>query len=224
MKNILLIVLIVSLSLFCLLTAAEINAFNIRHYVDSFHKHNIYDVTGKSLQELVDITDDLFTYLKGDAGDEILEPHFNKREVLHMRDVQVLFKYGFILKYISVILSLAIIIYFVTTGEKQLLGKWLYKGMMVNWILVGLLGIMIYFDFTKYFTYFHYIFFTNDLWLLDPRTDLMIQMLPEEFFSSMAINIGLSFFGFVATIQGIGYATNKKGRDNSEKRFRLFKR
>lgn len=224
LKKILLVLLVISLSLSCLLIAAEVNIFNIKHYVESFEKHNIYEITGKSFYELVSITENLFTYLKGDAGDEILEPDFNQREILHMRDVQVLFRYGFILKYIGIILSIIIIIYFVKVGEKNLVGKWIYKGLFINWILIGLLGIMIYFDFSKYFTYFHYIFFTNDLWLLDPETDLLIQMLPEEFFNSMAISIGLSFLGFVATIQGIGYAATKKGRDKSEKGFKLFEK
>ncbi len=224
LKKILLVLLVISLSLSCLLIAAEVNIFNTRKYSESFDKYNIYEVTGKSREELIDITENLFTYLKSEAGDEILEPNFNQREILHMKDVQVLFHYGFILKYIGIILSIAIIIYFVKVGEKNLVGKWIYKGLFINWILIGLLGIMIYFDFSKYFTYFHYIFFTNDLWLLDPETDLLIQMLPEEFFNSMAISIGLSFLGFVATIQGIGYAATKKGRDKSEKGFKLFEK
>ena len=48
-------------------------------------------------------------------------------------------------------------------------------------------------DFNKYFTLFHEIFFTNDLWLLDPRTDLLIRMLPEGFFFDMVVRIGSIF-------------------------------
>lgn len=224
MKKILLILLVISLSLSCLLIATEKNVFEIRTYMSSYNQYNIMGITGKSYQELHDITEDLFTYLRVKAGDEILEPNFNEREILHMRDVQVLFRYGFILKYIGLILSIAIIIYFVIIGEKNLVGRWIYKGLLINWVLIGLLGIMIYIDFNKYFTYFHYIFFSNDLWLLDPKTDLLIQMLPEEFFSDMATRIVLSFLGFVATIQGIGYAASKKGREKNEKEFKLFKR
>ncbi len=190
----------------------------------SYGENNIANETGKSYGELADITEDLFLYLKGKAGDEILAPNFNEREILHMRDVQVLFKFGFDLKYITIILSIGILIYLSILGDRQLIGKIIFKGLFVNWIIMGILGVMIYFDFSKYFTYFHYIFFTNDLWLLDPRTDLLIQMLPENFFSSMATNIALSFLGFVATIQGIGYATMKKGRKKDEKKFKIFKR
>lgn len=224
MKKLLLIILVISLSLSCLLIALEQHAFDMRKYVDIYDKYNICDITGKSYQELVEITDGLFTYLKGKAGNEILEPHFNEREILHMRDVQVLFKYGFILKYITIILSLLIIIFLVIRGEKTSICRWIYKGLFVNWIIILLLAIGAYFDFNKYFTYFHYIFFTNDLWLLNPDTDLLIQMLPEELFSSMAISIGVSFLTYVATIQGIGYAVVKKGRENSEKRYKVFKR
>lgn len=192
--------------------------------MDSFEKYYIYDVTGKGSDELVSVVNNLFDYLKGKAGDEVLGANFNEREILHMRDVQVLFKYGFILKYISLITSLGIIIYFALKGEGKTIGEWIYKGLVINWILIGILGIMIYFDFNKYFTYFHHIFFTNDLWLLNPNTDLLIQMLPEEFFISIAIRIGVSFLGFVATIQGIGYVAARKGRGNNEKGTRFFKR
>lgn len=224
MKKLLLILLVISLSLSCLLIAMELNSFNTSHYIKAYYKYDILGVTGKSIYELNAITIDLIDYLKGKAGDEILQPNFNEREILHMRDVQILFKYGFILKYIAIILSLAIIIFFAIKNETNILGKYIFKGLFINWILIGLLGIMVYFDFDKYFTYFHEIFFTNDLWLLDPETDLLIQMLPEEFFSSMATKIGLFFLGFVATIQGIGYVATKKGRDKNERGFKWFKR
>lgn len=219
-----LIVLVISLSLTCLLFATEKNVFNREHYLRNYLNNSIVEETGKNTTELMKITDDLLLYLKGKAGDKILEPNFNQREILHMRDVQVLFKYGFILKYISLIVSIVIILYFSKLGEKELLGKWMFKGLFFNWLFIALLGIMIYFDFSKYFTYFHYVFFTNDLWLLDPNTDLLIQMLPEEFFNNMAIDIGVSFFSYLATIQGIGYAVSRKGRVKNEKKYEIFKR
>ncbi|NLV88789.1 MAG: TIGR01906 family membrane protein [Tissierellia bacterium] len=224
MKRILLVLLVVLLSLGSLLIAVEINTFNKEHYLENYKSHNQVAITGKSLDELMEITDDLLIYLKGKAGDEILEANFNRREVLHMRDVQVLFKIGYILKYMSIILSIAIIVYFIKKREIVILGKYIYRGLFFNWIILALLGLLIYSDFNKYFTYFHYIFFTNDLWLLNPATDLLIQMLPEEFFSSMATSIGVSFFIIVAIIQGIGYVLVRKGRGKGEKDLKLFKK
>ena len=49
-------------------------------------------------------------------------------------------------------------------------------------------------------------------------------MLPEEFFSSMATSIGVSFFIIVAIIQGIGYVLVRKGRGKGEKDLKLFKK
>ena len=224
MKKFLLIILVISLSLSCLLVAAEQMIFNIGEYAYAYDEYNIGDATGKDWLEIRSITKDILKYLKIKAGDEILQPNFNEREVLHMRDVQVLFKYGFILKYLSLGISLAVIILFVMQGERELVGRYIYKGLFINWIFLGILLAMIYFDFNKYFTYFHEIFFSNDLWLLDPRTDLLIQMLPEEFFLNMARKIGLLFGAYVATIQGIGYTATKKGRGNHEKRNKIFKR
>ena len=222
MKKIPLIVLIIFLSLFCLLISLEKNSFKELTYSNAYNEYNIENITGKTHSELMGITNDLLVYLKGNGGDEILELNFNEREILHMRDVQVLFKYGFILKYISIIVSILIIGFFLIQGEKDILGIYMYKGLFINWIIAVLLIVMIYLDFNKYFTYFHEIFFTNDLWLLDPNTDLLIQMLPEEFFITMAKNIGLSFFAYVAIIQGIGYAIYIKGRRKNENRFKLF--
>ena len=48
-------------------------------------------------------------------------------------------------------------------------------------------------DFSKYFVVFHQIFFDNDLWILNPATDLLINIVPEPFFMDTAIRIGLLF-------------------------------
>lgn len=62
---------------------------------------------------------------------------------------------------------------------------------------------MISTDFTKYFVIFHHIFFNNDLWLLDPATDLLINIVPEPFFVDTASYIALVFGISVAVIFGV---------------------
>ncbi|HSN67432.1 MAG TPA: DUF1461 domain-containing protein, partial [Fusibacter sp.] len=49
-------------------------------------------------------------------------------------------------------------------------------------IALGTLIALYFIDFDWAFRKFHEIFFTNDLWLLDPKTDRLIQMMPLEFF------------------------------------------
>ena len=44
-------------------------------------------------------------------------------------------------------------------------------------------------DFDGLFTAFHRIAFTNDGWLLDPRTDLLIRLMPTGFFTTLAVRV-----------------------------------
>ncbi|MBC7960375.1 MAG: DUF1461 domain-containing protein, partial [Vallitaleaceae bacterium] len=48
-------------------------------------------------------------------------------------------------------------------------------------------------NFDKYFTLFHTTFFNNDLWLLDPDTDILINMVPEIFFFTTAMLVVVVF-------------------------------
>lgn len=200
MKKLLAVLLIISISLASLLIATELVAFNLELYNESFKTHNIEKVTGKSLDELNLIAEDLTLYLDNKGSEELLETNFNEREILHMVDVKVLFTWGKIIRTISLVLTMILGFYFFRIKSKKY-AKFVFIGLFSNWILLGLLGIMIYFDFNKYFTIFHHIFFTNDLWILNPKTDLLIQMLPEDFFMSMATRIVLYFVILIAIFQ-----------------------
>ena len=56
-------------------------------------------------------------------------------------------------------------------------------------------------NFDKYFTYFHVIFFNNDLWELNPNTDILVQMLPENFFYDTAVK---AVFYFMISLVVLG--------------------
>ena len=81
---------------------------------------------------------------------------------------------------------------------------------MYGWAVGLFLGVaaafggLVAIDFNKYFVLFHEIFFNNDLWLLDPATDLLIRMLPEGFFFDMVIRIGVIFIGSLLILWGAG--------------------
>ena len=44
------------------------------------------------------------------------------------------------------------------------------------------------------------LFFNNDLWLLDPRTSRMINMLPSEFFSTIIAEFAMVFLVAAAVL------------------------
>ena len=216
MKKIISIILIISISLTVLITALENNAYNKNFYIEQFWRNNTEEETGKSMDKLSIIAQSLIDYLKGKGFDELLLPYFNEKEVAHMRDVQDLFDMARALKYISAVVAIVSMVYLALKYDKQTLGRIILFGLFSNHILVIALGLLIATDFTKYWTIFHHIFFTNDLWLLNPATDLMIQMLPEQFFSSMAINIMLSFFIYLGIIQLMGLYYMKRGNKNEK--------
>lgn len=117
---------------------------------------------------------------------------FNDKERAHMVDVRNLFVLN------DRILKLALIAVLALYGIGRYGLK--YKGLLIDGlslsglVLIGfaaLLGLVASQDFTAVFTKFHELFFTNDLWLLDPATDRMIVLLEETFFSKMAVHIGL---------------------------------
>jgi len=85
--------------------------------------------------------------------------------------------------------------------------------------LLAILLLLMAIDFYKYFTYFHEIFFTNDLWLLNPKTDILIQMLPLEFFSSIAYKVvGFFIVELLALFStGILLSRHKKFKEKSKR-------
>ena len=116
-----------------------------------------------------------------------------------MWDVQNLFIGG--LKIRTGLLVIFVIIFVILALRKVRLNELLPKA--YTWAFVVFLGILVFLgiaftvDFTKCFTIFHEIFFTNDLWLFDPRYDYMIRMLPEGFFADMVVRILLFFLAFL---------------------------
>lgn len=209
MKKTLMILILISISLTFLVFSIEINSYNENYYTKKFKEHNVEEVTGKNLNQLKPITKKLILYLKGGDND-LLRPHYNGKEILHMEDVKSLFNLARIIKYIGILIIILGAYYLWKSKALLSLAKTLFYGIFINYILISIIGVLSFIDFNKYFTYFHLLFFTNDLWLLDPRTDLLIQMLPEEFFIGMAIRIVITFVTLLAFVQVISFIYIRK--------------
>lgn len=143
---------------------------------------------------------------------------FGEREKLHMVDVKELFIKGKYIRNISLVLvSLSLTI--LTIKNRKNIGSILILSSVISFISMGLLLLIMYIDFDKYFTYFHEIFFKNDLWLLDPKTDVLIQMLPLNFFYSIATKIATVFILeliiliIIGKSLNISYKNSPKGND-----------
>ena len=81
-------------------------------------------------------------------------------------------------------------------------------------VLMGLAGALAFYaflDFNEFWTMFHHIFFRNDLWLLDPNTDILIMMVPETFFFHLVFRILGGFaLGYLLCL-GLAWYQSKGG-------------
>ena len=83
-------------------------------------------------------------------------------------------------------------------------GCWPTGGILtvVLLLLAGLLSLV---DFTQAFIAFHEMAFSNDLWMLDPRTDYLVMIFPEGFWFDAVMRIAMTsaIEGVIATGAGI---------------------
>ena len=134
----------------------------------------------------------------------IESPIFNEREIAHMIDVKNLFSTGRVLL-ISLGLFIILIFIFELISNREAFNYKFFKSVTITMIAVlgAFLLIAAYalFDFNSFWMSFHKIFFTNDLFLLNPETDFLIRMMPLQFFISIVFKIGIRFIiGFGISI------------------------
>ena len=162
-----------------------------------------YNLSGVDmrLSDLLSVTDEMMDYLKGDRENLNVEAviggvqreFFNAKEKRHMQDVRELFLQGLALRRGAVFVGVLAAAFLCLKKRQAVLLR------MLQWGIAGVLctmlglGALISMDFTKYFTYFHLIFFDNMDWYLNPKTDLLINIVPEGFFRDTALRIAGMF-------------------------------
>lgn len=224
MKKILKIVSFIVLDIFLfvslLFSVVQVVVYNDAYFEWHYKNHDIEVETGMSIDNLMIVTDKMMDYLidKRETLDMeaeingVNEEVFGDREKAHMVDVKDLFLQGKEFRDISSLILLIIIIYFMAS-RKKLLRDWLAQlklFFVTSFLIVGIVGIMFASNFNKYFTIFHEIFFDNDLWLLDPRTDILINMVPEIFFFQTCMIIIAAFvLSIVLILTGSKFAIKK---------------
>ena len=195
-----------------LITSVEAVAYwTPGYYEKEYTKYQVLnDLPERTMDDLLDVTDQMMAFLRGKREDLHVyttmggkyREFFNDREIAHMEDVQGLFIGGLWLRRIGIAVTavFAALAYLWgrknaerTRALKRLIPKSLCIGTgAVFAVALALIGV-ISTDFSKYFIVFHKIFFTNDLWILDPRTDMLINIVPEGFFFDTAARIALVF-------------------------------
>lgn len=167
-------------------------------------------------------TPDLQIRIKTDAG---MRDFFNERELIHMKDVRDLFLKGMQFRYIALMFALFVFVYcrFGIFREKKAFLKATGKGLLIGTAaffgIMLILSVIFMVDFNSAFITFHKIFFDNDYWLLDPRTSLLINILPEGFFFDIVKKVLILFLPSAAVVVVIAFLINRKYK-NAELTFR----
>ncbi len=225
LKVLLYTVMGILLSIVLLFTATEWVSFNVDHYLTQFERYDVPEVTGMDMENLEYTVEDMHRYLRGDDrhrleteayfGDE-LRPVYGEREILHMIDVRDLFVAGKNIRNIGAIVFFLLMVLMVFQDKRWKKNIWnlLFYTMIGNILFFGLLALLMYVDFNRYFVIFHLIFFDNDLWLLNPQTDTLIQMVPQPFFYNTAYKITGIYAGVMIFLGGLGWFMKKRQLNN----------
>lgn len=213
MKKTISIIFSIFLPIAILLFSTNIIAFNESFYAKKYDEYKIPSSTNIEKNELMDLTNKLFKYLKGEEDNSDIEKYFNEKELIHLEDVRVLFKEGFILRNISIIILLISFLYLIFKSPKDLVKYSMYSSSISLGIVLAVF-LLYLIDFNKYFTYFHLILFDNDLWLLNPNVDILIRIFPEQIFISLLNNIVLLFVIIMSIILVVAnlYKGRMKGK------------
>lgn len=194
-----------------------------RFYEREYEKYGVTEALGMEMSDVMDVTDKMMAYLIGQREELSVittvegkeQDFFNEQDRLHMADVKNLFLGGLKLRWI--LLGGSVLLFLILAFRKVNLGEALprayFQALGICGGLTVVMGVLFASDFNKYFTIFHEIFFTNDLWLFDPETDYMIRMLPEGFFYDMVMRIGVCFVGWLILLAAVFFLWGKKTKN-----------
>ena len=160
--------------------------------------------TGYTTAELRTATDAILRdlYFGGDfsvtvRGQPVLDP----REQAHMRDVRGVFA-GF---YVAVLLSALLLL---VVGWRSRRDAWFWRatrsGAIALSVGVVVLGIVSLVAFDALFEVFHRIFFAGGTYLFDPRTERLVQLFPDQFWSETSIVLGVVLLALAGAVVLIG--------------------
>lgn len=194
-----------------LVSCVQILAFNEQFYHQQHQKLGTAQHMGMSENDLDAMMKALLGYLRGNRPDIEVQvtvdgeqrPAFDERETQHMVDVLNLYNSAKLVRSLLFIVAMLLLGWALMLVHKEHIGfVWLMRRCAL-WLGLGTLGIALlmlfaYFNFDTFWTGFHELFFTNDLWMLDPSISLMINMLPSQLFFSLCMRIATGYLGFTA--------------------------
>jgi integral membrane protein (TIGR01906 family) len=170
-----------------------------RYAIDNF---NAVSTTGLSRDDLIRAGAELREYFKN--GDDVVSIKvqdkgrevslFNPRETAHLKDVKSRLKLQNAVQEFSVlyvITYIAVVVLWSRELSVRRLAVHTMVGAGLTLALLAVAGGLGASGFDAAWRRFHELIFSNDFWLLNPRTDRLIQIFPPEFWQNIVFLIGL---------------------------------
>lgn len=174
-------------------------------YYESYVKYGTAKETQISDEEMTEAIFRLIDYMEGRADSIQLSvtengqtvEMYNRQEIDHMVDVRALYQaWRAVRTYGGILAAITIAVCMLTLPKGQRIGM-LCRGFLIAAAVFGavliVLGIWVAVDFNSFWTEFHHLFFTNDLWLMDYRTCRMIRICPLQLFNEIVVRFALIF-------------------------------
>jgi len=172
------LLIIVFVPLIIILLGFRIIVYNQSFYEKEFQKNNVYETFP---EQTVDIeVGNLFNYLINDK--KLDTTFFNEKEKSHLKDVKDMIDSAINLLLILILLFFILLIYFYNTKQLIIFFNSLMLGSFLSIFLILIIFLLSLSNFDDLFLNFHLISFNNDLWLLNPETDNLIKLFPQQFF------------------------------------------
>lgn len=178
-----------------------IPTFFMPFYSYEFDKNRVPETIQVDKDELMTVTRHLTDYMRGKQKDLVVtatvngvrQEFFNQKEKDHMVDVRALFDIGFKVRNVAfwLLLLLLLLMILLKIRAPYVIARCLREVLTGFLLLAVILTIVVLLDFSRAFDIFHMLFFTNDLWQLNPQTDLLVNIVPIQFFMDISIFIGV---------------------------------
>ena len=200
-------------------------SFNHSFYQYEYDKSNQAEVIGMSDKDLTKATDTLLDYLENKRDDIVVEATvcdterevFNERETLHMVDVKNLCMHAKMAAIGMFAASIVLYVLIYLKEKKEAMHVYMsgirYALLMIV-LFVSMLAIYALCDFYDFWMNFHYLFFDNDLFILDPNTSIMINIVLYE--PEIPANTGnimrtcMAFHMRLHLIEPLGFSLDEK--------------
>ena len=136
---------------------------------------------------------------------------FSDQELAHMDDCRALFVLDKTVLIVAGVLSLALLAAAILQRDRRV-WRWCAIGFGAMIAMVALVAAAAIIDFDRLFVLFHRLSFTNDLWMLNPQTDIIIRLMPTSFFMAYASILGVSWLLLMALMLTGAVILHKRGK------------